>query len=209
MKRFAVVVVVGVLAACKPALTPETLQQYQSRTLYTCCNFYHESDAINDANYHVGTIVPLGSPVQVQAAGRNSITFTAAGTKLTLSHDYGKDQEPFQQYVDKVLVPGDPRSKLASFPRSAQDAIRDGRVEKGMTREQVILSLGYPATHRTPSTAAPEWTYWYNRWVTYKVAFDDTGKVANVIGRPAPTEDRPITPNAPPPRPTSKPKKRK
>ena len=64
-----------------------------------------------------------------------------------------------------------------------------------MTREQVILSLGYPATHRTASISAPEWTYWYNRWVTYKVEFDDKGVVANVVGRPAPTHDQPIQPD--------------
>ena len=61
-----------------------------------------------------------------------------------------------------------------------------------MTRDQVILSLGYPPTHRTPSLREREWTYWYNRWVTYKVVFGDSGKVADVVGRPAPTAQMPI-----------------
>jgi hypothetical protein len=27
----------------------------------------------------------------------------------------------------------------------------------------------------------PQWTYWYNRWVTYKVVFYDAGKVGEVV----------------------------
>ncbi len=59
-------------------------------------------------------------------------------------------------------------------------------------------AIGYPATHRTPSTASNDWLYWYNRFVTYRVQFDADGKVSNVVGRPAPTHDQPI-PAAPPP----------
>ncbi|MET0151571.1 MAG: hypothetical protein ABW298_03030 [Candidatus Binatia bacterium] len=36
----------------------------------------------------------------------------------------------------------------------------------------------------------PQWTYWYNRWVTYKVVFDDAGEVGEVVGRPAPKPRR-------------------
>jgi hypothetical protein len=198
MKRVAVVLGIVVMAGCKPVLSPQVLQSYQSRTLYTCCNIHHESEDINDANYWVGTLVPFGSPAKVESASRNTVTFLADGTTLRVQHAYGTAQESFQQYLDKLLVPVDPRLEAASFPRAAQQAIKEGRVEKGMTREQVLMSLGYPPTHRTPSLNAPTWTYWYNRWVTYQVAFDDAGVVANVIGSPAPTNNQPITPDAPP-----------
>lgn len=202
MRRVMVVTVaMAVLGGCKPALSPEVVKTYQARTLFTCCNIHHETASISDANYYVGTLVPLGSAVQVQSSARNALTFTAGGTPLTLSQDYGREQESFQQYLDKVLVPEDPRPLVATFPPDVQAAIRESRVERGMTRQQVILSLGYPPTHRTASTNATEWTYWYNRWVTYKVVFDDAGKVSTVVGRPAPTQDQPIV-AAPRPAPT-------
>ena len=78
-----------------------------------------------------------------------------------------------------------------------------------MTREQVILAIGYPPTHRTPSIDASEWLYWYNHWVTYKVQFGPDGKVANVVGRPAPTQDQPIPAQAPPPSAVKAPTKKK
>jgi outer membrane protein assembly factor BamE (lipoprotein component of BamABCDE complex) len=77
-----------------------------------------------------------------------------------------------------------------------------------MTRDQVIMSLGYPPTHRTASLQDAEWTYWYNTWVTYKVVFNAAGKVDNIVGSPAPTKNEPIV-DAPAPRPTAKPAKRK
>jgi outer membrane protein assembly factor BamE (lipoprotein component of BamABCDE complex) len=61
-----------------------------------------------------------------------------------------------------------------------------------MTREQVLLSLGYPPTHGTPSLQDREWKYWWNPSSTYTVVFDGAGKVADVIGRPAPTAEVPI-----------------
>lgn len=198
MRRIAIVVALVTIAGCKAAAPPEVLREYQSRSLMTCCNMHYETDEITDANYFVGTMLPLGTPVQVQAMGSDSITLLAAGHQLTLYHRYGKEQEPLQTYLDKLLVTQDPKQRLASFPRSAQQAIREGRVERGMTREQVLMSLGYPPTHRTSSTTANEWTYWYNRWVTYKVQFDDHGVVSNVIGRPAPTQDQPIQPDPAP-----------
>ena len=41
-----------------------------------------------------------------------------------------------------------------------------------MNREQVLMSLGYPPAHRTPSLDGPTWTYWANRFATFMVHFD-------------------------------------
>jgi hypothetical protein len=208
MRRIAFVGAVVLIAACKTAAPPGLLQEYQGRSLMTCCNIHYEGEEVNDANYFVGAMIPAGTPVQVQSMTGNSVTFTADRKKLTLVHTYGRDQESLQQYVNKILVPDDPKAELARFPHAVQQAIHDGRVEKGMTRQQVIMSLGYPPTHRTASTTSNEWTYWYNRWVTYKVQFDDRGVVSNVIGRPAPTQDQPIQPE-PTPKPATHPKSKK
>jgi hypothetical protein len=41
-----------------------------------------------------------------------------------------------------------------------------------MTRDQVLMSLGYPPAHRTPSLDSPQWTYWQNRWQSFVVDFN-------------------------------------
>ena len=209
MKRFALFLVLVALAGCRHRPSPELLREYASRSLVTCCNIHYETQAINDANYYVGATLPLGTPVQVQSVTDDSVTFLGDGHTLTLTHQYGKDQEPMRQYLDKILVADDPKARVATYSRAVQDAIRDSRVERGMTREQVILAIGYPPTHRTPSIDASEWLYWYNHWVTYKVQFGPDGKVANVVGRPAPTQDQPIPAQAPPPSAVKAPTKKK
>lgn len=192
----------AVVAGCTPAMSPEVLQQYQSRTLYTCCNIHYESANVSDANYYVGGTIPFGSQVEVQKADRGTLTISAAGQQLSLSHRYGKENEPFEKYVDKILVSADPKIKVASYSPSVQQAIKEGRVEQGMTKDQVIVSLGYPPTHRTPSLDAWEWTYWYNQWVTYRVQFGQDGKVSQIIGTQVPSRNQPIK-DEPPPAPKS------
>lgn len=193
MRRVTLIASLAFLTSCHRPGSPEVLQRYQSRMLYTCCNIHYEGSEINDANYFVGTTLPLGTPVRVKAMTSDSVTFSADGTELTLYHSYGTEQESVTAYFDKVLVETDPKTRVAAYSKAVRSAIRDGRVERGMTREQVLLSLGYPPTHRTPSLSSPEWTYWYNRWLTYKVQFDQKGVVTNVVGRPAPTQDQPVS----------------
>jgi hypothetical protein len=69
-----------------------------------------------------------------------------------------------------------------------------------MTKPQVIMSLGYPPTHRTASIDMNTWTYWTNRWITYQVQFGEDGKVSMLVGN-APTHNEPIVEPTPIPSP--------
>ncbi|HSP97816.1 MAG TPA: outer membrane protein assembly factor BamE [Candidatus Dormibacteraeota bacterium] len=198
MRRAAIPLLLLLVVACHPQVPPDVLRQWQGPQRYTCCNLHYEGPAINDANYTVGALLPLGTPVTVKGMTSDSVTFAAGATELTLTHAYGTQQESAQQYFAKVLVDADPRARLATFSPSVQAAINNGRVEKGMTREQVVLSLGYPPTHRTATLDQATWTYWYNRWVTYTVTFDANGYVSAIEGTDAPTDHQPVSQVAPP-----------
>jgi hypothetical protein len=180
------------LGGCRQPPPSEALKRLENRDLYTCCNIHFEGDEITDANYFVGARLPPGTPVRIEKVDSDSVTFVAGEVRLTLTHQFGKNEESMQQYVDKILVGVDPRPKIESLPPPVRRAIDVGKVERGMTRDQVLASLGYPPTHRTPWLRERTWTYWYSRWLTYQVVFDESGKVADVIGRPAPTAEVPI-----------------
>lgn len=183
----AAVVVVG-LAACHKAV-PDPTPHIDREGRFTCCNLHYQSDEVSDANYWVGNTIAAGTPVKIESVKPHALTLVAGSTKLTLKHEYGTKEESFEHYIDKLLVPYDPRRRIGEFPDEVKSAIAKSKVERGMTREQVIFSLGYPPAHKTPSLKDLEWTYWYNRWITYKVLFDERGKVAGVVGRPAPTAE--------------------
>jgi len=176
------------VAACHKAAS-QAAPSLEPEGRFTCCNLRYESDEVSDANYWVGETIPAGTPVKIESVKPHSVTIVAGDKKLTLKHEYGTKEESFEQYLQKILVRYDPRRRIGEFPDEVQSAIAKAKVERGMTREQVLVSLGYPPSHRTPSLQDLEWTYWYNRWITYKVLFDQRGKVTGVVGRPAPTAE--------------------
>jgi hypothetical protein len=197
-----------VLAGCRGSASTGPPLPIERAERFTCCNLHYSSDAISDANYWTGTKLPVGTPVRIEHLTSDSVTFSTGKVLLTLTHEYGTKKESFQQYLDKVLVASDPRPQIADYPRPVRRAIDNAKIERGMTREQVLLSLGYPPMDRTASVQDREWTYWWNRSFYYKVVFDDAGKVADVVGRPAPTAEVAI-PNADQPPPAKASKKHK
>jgi hypothetical protein len=53
-----------------------------------------------------------------------------------------------------------------------------------MTKEQVIVSLGYPPAHQTPSLDAPQWKYWHTSLGSYLVVWGNGDRVEDVIADP-------------------------
>jgi hypothetical protein len=72
---------------------------------------------------------------------------------------------------------------FAEAPAALQDsdAVRNGEVEVGMSKESVLLTRGYPPKHRTPSLDGVEWTYWHNRFKTVSVIFGSDGRVKRIV----------------------------
>ena len=75
-----------------------------------------------------------------------------------------------------------PKAKLDRYPDKVRGAIRQGKVLPGMTREQVIMSVGYPPTHKTPSLQSSVWSHWTSRAGRYEVHWNSKGTVDKVVG---------------------------
>jgi hypothetical protein len=127
---------------------------------YTCCNFHYEGNQVDDTNASTLPFIPAGARVVVKEYGKNRADVLIEGRPFRLDHDEGRDQETREQYFAKLLSSKNPHDKISTYPDQVQAAIRAGKVLQGMTKEQAIISLGYPRTDRTASTDLPEWTYW-------------------------------------------------
>ncbi len=55
--------------------------------------------------------------------------------------------------------------------------IRNGTIQKGMSRDAVIVSWGYPPLHANPSLSGRHLYYWKNYWVKELVDFDENDRV--------------------------------
>lgn len=149
---------------------------------YTCCNFHYDRDWISDANWRSLPMIPAGARIKVLDYGSNRASVEIDGKPMRIGQDYGRREETLQLFIQKLVVRNDPKAKIAKFPEKARQAIRDGRVVPGMTREQVIMSVGYPPTHRTPSLESSVWNHWGSRTGRYEVHFNGKGTVEKLVG---------------------------
>lgn len=63
-----------------------------------------------------------------------------------------------------------------------RDAIHQGKVSIGMTREQAIASVGYPLTSENSSLDATSWRIWRSTHGEYDLNFRADGRLDTVTG---------------------------
>jgi hypothetical protein len=157
-------------AACRGPVIPSPVT---GGSRYLCCNMHYENPEISDVNYQVGTLIPFGTQVQVLEVRRKAIKFQPAGhPPILLLLRYGENVLPMETYAERLFVAEDPRTKLKKVPAKTVKLIEAGGVDPGMTKDQVLMSLGYPPAHRTPSLETGQWSFWQNRWQQFVVYFD-------------------------------------
>lgn len=157
---------------------PETLP----RQGYACCDLHYSRDWINDGNYAELPMIPAGTPIEVLSYGSNRAYVKVDGKPMRLGHDYGRDQETLENWVRKLVVNNDPRPRIATYAPTVQEAIRQGRVMIGMTREQAIMAVGYPLTSENVSLEAPTWRMWRSSHGEYDLNFGPDGRLTSITG---------------------------
>jgi hypothetical protein len=186
MNNIARIAAVFALAASAGAYAQEPGPQGASRGLYqgyTCCNLHYDRDWISDANWGNLPKIPPGTPIKVTSYGSNRAAVEIDGKPMRLGHDYGRNEESLEKWVSKIVAKTSPKPKIERAPEKIRTAIRDGRVVPGMTREQAIMSIGYPPTHRTRSTDEPVWQVWGSRAGRYEIHWNKKGTVEKVVGQ--------------------------
>ncbi|MBP9100469.1 MAG: hypothetical protein KBF68_03640 [Nitrosomonas sp.] len=153
---------------------------------YTCCNLRYEDggDWISELTYIQWKMIPLGTPASVTEYGRLRAHVNLGGKPMRLGQDYTRKSLSLEQYVKRIIVPEDPNIKLATFPMEIQNAIKLGKVMNGMTKEQVIMSVGYPLTDENPTMDAPFWRMWIDSFSEYQLLWNENGQVKDIVANP-------------------------
>ncbi len=124
----------------------------------------------NYTNPPGGVTIPICTPVRIDAVGRREIRFTTLtdhrryryvlhrSTRSTL-HDH------LQRYFGAACP------DVTSMSPEDQAGIQNGQVYQGMTKQGVILAIGYPPENLTPSLEADVWRYHTNRFNRFEVYF--------------------------------------
>ena len=150
---------------------------------YTCCNLHYDKDYISDANWTHAAMIAAGAKIKVVSYGNNVANVEIDGKPMRIGQDYGRKQESLEAFVSKLVVKANPHGKIDRYPEPVRAAIKEGKVIPGMTREQVIIAVGYPPTHKTESLDAKVWHHWQSRAGRFEVNWSDKGTVESVNGQ--------------------------
>ena len=171
-----------VVAALLGALSlPAAAQDRPTYNGFLCCNLRTDGSWISDSNYAESgkRIIPVGTPTRVTGYGRQRVNVLIDGKKQDIGNDYSRDLD-LGTFAKRFVVTEDPAARIAGFPPKIREAIKSARVTKGMTREQVAMSVGYPISSENPNLDAPIWRMWLSSFSEFQVLFDNAGRVRAV-----------------------------
>jgi hypothetical protein len=150
---------------------------------YLCCNMRSNGSWISDINYaEPGTrVIAAGTPAKATGYGRYRVHVDVGGSKQSIGNDYSRNLD-MGAFAQRYIVSEDPKAKLAAYPAKVRSAITSARVSPGMTKEQVIMAVGYPVSSENPNLDAKMWRYWLSSFAEFQVMWDDTGRVKEIVG---------------------------
>jgi hypothetical protein len=189
--RFLALLSVLLLAACGGNETTRSVDgapdDSATGDYYTAANIWYEHPMrIYSINYHVGTVLHVGTKCHVSSVSRKAIDFeTTDGKEFRMlipghGHQSHTDmRELFKYYFSKKNEMG-PGGKFEHFTKMEQQAVRGAVIMRGMRKEAVLMAYGYPPSDRTVSLDSNIWVYFHARFVTHAVDFEN-GRTVNTI----------------------------
>jgi hypothetical protein len=163
-------------------------REVSGKTFYTKANIWYEKpEKIFSTNYHSGAILPVGTKVLVKKVRKKEIKFVddiGETYIIIFLKKYSSPKMNVWDYFDQYFSLENPMKKggpFEKFTKEEQENINMGIIEEGMSKAAVLMSYGYPPSHRTRSIKSAQWIYWENRFRSKRVIFKD-GKVLS-IGR--------------------------
>lgn len=130
-----------------------------------------EGHAIGFTNlYHQGVFIPAGTECTIKDISKKTITFVANEMEFVLGRWLASvSPEDIKLSVDKFFAEDKDGIGLDKINPAFRDSIESGVDEIGMTKEEILLTLGYPAylggTNLTTDygrefiLSQPEWNY--------------------------------------------------
>lgn len=185
LKKTLIIASAIALTACASA--PKLLTGNGEQTLisadkvYTQTNLHpdEQRNRLYSINYQQDGFIPRCTEVDLIDVSKKKLTFEADGESY--QYLFHKASGSFEENIQKYFQTSCKKSKLSKLNTIDKKGLKTGKVFKGMTKAGVILAIGYPPVHKTPTTDAKRWKYWTNRFNTFDVIFDKSGKVKKII----------------------------
>ena len=185
--RRSVLLLCGVIFLASIGCEESLKQSAGGETYYLRYNFHYTTEKgqakgsiANYTNMTAHMILPYGSQVRVESDGSKAFILVdqKSGRKIeVLAPSKFLAGKSLSEYLDLILS----KTPVSYTGLSEIDmkGISEGKPYNGMSKKGVMIALGYPCPHMTPSPDADVWYYWKNRFAYYAVNFENGIVVSN------------------------------
>ncbi len=126
--------------------------------------------SINYSSPRGGTLLPICTPVTLERIQGRVITFRADTTGLRYQYVLHRSTRvPVEEHVQRYF--GTQCPNIQAMSPEDQAGIQNGQVYQGMTKQGVIMAIGYPPEHATPTLQGDVWKYWATNSNRFEVYF--------------------------------------
>ena len=174
-------VVIFSLISCKKVLKPEELPVniVPGGHYYTQFVIRYEKGTHLTTNYRRGESIPVNTPVKLLNITSKTIEVEVdnSSQKLLVKNVEKHTGVDAYRMFDKLFAKK--KVDLSKFTALERSHIDSGTVANGMSKEAVIVAIGYPPVTETPSLDSNLWVYWSGRFNKFNVHFKN-GKVNKI-----------------------------
>ncbi|MBN2351218.1 MAG: hypothetical protein JXD23_01520 [Spirochaetales bacterium] len=152
--------------------------------IYTQTNLHPDETRarLYSVNFQQAGLIPAGTEVVFASLNEKQFSFIVkekARTYYYLNHK--QSNEPFESHLLRFFGPSWDPEKITRLPDQDREGVRTGKPAVGMTREGIILAMGWPPRLENPDLKASRWRYWRHRFDTIAIEFGPDDTVVNIF----------------------------
>lgn len=164
-----------ILYSCQTLPKDPSADKFLGREMWTATNLRIVGDRIYWQNYLNGVILPVGTYIRfLEINGQSAIFVDQDNYQYTFSW---RGQGNFEEDADRYFTFDDPNVKLKNLDEMQLRAVEIGAIEKGMSKDLVILACGFPIEM---SDDGDTWLYWLTAEKKCAVRFEK-GVIVQII----------------------------
>lgn len=151
-------------------LLPEKISPEIGSSYFTRYNVWVEKEKSLTTNYSRGELIPFNTKVTLDAISAKKIVLNIDGRKITIVNVRKHTQRNTTEIASELLSAN--AISLSGVSESLQADMLSGVLRLGMSKDQALMTRGYPPRHKTPTIKANHWVYWTSRFVQRTVVFE-------------------------------------
>ena len=168
------------------------LKRLEGRYFFLGCNLHADmiNNKISTVNYQLpGEVLLWGTEVRIIRVGNRRLVFEEMKNNRRYTYEFHWKTRRIgllPEHLGRVFLEtaDELQQKVEAMSGVDRDGIYEARVKPGMSREAVLVAIGYPPefANREALETDRDWLYWISRHKKMIVSFGRDGLVSRISG---------------------------